>query len=515
MKSHETLLKYFPTGTTEGERHILRKAFVQLDEYADIISPPPFSPRVLIGKKGSGKSAIIDFSMALFSRTKVPAIQLKPLDIELGNLPETASVGEATRAAFLELTRAIARVLGSSVSGLISEQDKVLYEEAVGAGLRDRDTVDKLSHLLPKLAKPLTVADISELLPNTTLASRNELIKAIKTNLDESKAGFYLFIDDTDQVAAPDRPGHLNRIWGFLLAARELSQRLEKLRCVISLREEVWRRITSDRAGQRDQTDHFSGLTRFLSPSRAHIHKIIERRIVLAARELVPESAATWSLFFEPDNPRIPTTDERSSWPDLIIVRSRERPRDAVQLINVLAQAANSAGARKISDDLFAKEMIGFSRQRVSFLAQESEFDCPQIEHVVRTFSELEYDHGSFKATTEAVRSHLLESGAVSGVQLFGRSLKPGDENDALQLWKYLYDVGFLNARVADDREKDGYRHILPHEDPNYVSRARWNDMQATAWEIGPSYRDFLISLQKEKLARTGLPPKRRKKQRR
>ncbi|QQG64550.1 P-loop ATPase, Sll1717 family [Desulfobulbus oligotrophicus] len=512
MKSLETLLKYFPTGTTEGERHILRKAFVQLDEYADIISPPPFSPRVLIGKKGSGKSAIIDFSMAVFKLTSVPAVQLKPLDLELGAIPETASVGEVTRIAFQELSRTIARTLGSSVSGLVSEQDKVLYEEAVTAGLRDRNTVDKLAHLLPKLAKPLTEVDISSLLPTTSVANRNQLLKAIKSNLEESQSGFYLFIDDTDQVAAPDRPGHLNRIWGFLLAARELAQKIEQLRCVISLREEVWRRITSDRAGQRDQTDHFAGLVRFLSPTRTHIHKIIERRIELAARELAPNSSETWKLFFEPENPLIPTTDQRSSWPDLIVVRSRERPRDAVQLVNALAQVANTAGFGKIPDDLFAKEMIEFSKQRVSLLAQESEFDCPQIEQVIRTFSDLEYDHGSFKAKSETIKDHLLRNGANFGLQLFGRSLKPGDEDDAFQLWKYLFDVGFLNARVADTRERDGYRHVYPREDPNYVSKSRWNDMQATAWEIGPSYRDFLISLQQEHAARTGLPPKIRKR---
>lgn len=512
MKSLETLIKYFPTGTTEGERHILRKAFVQLDEYSDIISPPPFSPRLLIGKKGSGKSAVIDFSMSLFAKTKIPAIHLKPLDFELGNIPEAASVGEVTRIAYLELAKAIARNLGSSVSGLISEQDKVLYDEAVTAGLRERDTIDKLAHLLPKLAKPLTEVDISSLLPSSTESSRNGLLKAIKSNLESSETAFYLFIDDTDQVAAPDRPGHLNRIWGFLLAARELSQKLEQLRCVISLREEVWRRITSDRAGQRDQTDHFPGLTRFLSPTREHIHKIIERRIVLAAREVAPNSRETWKLFFEPDMPKIPMTEETSSWPDLIVVRSRERPRDAVQLINALALAANTAKAEKITDQLFAKEMIEFSKQRVLLLSQEAEFDCPQIEQVVRTFSDLEYDHGSFKATTENIRQHLLRSGASSGVQLYGRSLRPGNEDDALQLWKYLFDVGFLNARVADTREKDGYRHIYPREDPNYVSKARWNDMQATAWEVGPSFRDFLISLQHQRLARTGLPPMRRGK---
>jgi len=52
----EALQYYVPTGTTEGERHILRDAFVQFDQYAKIITPPPGSPRILVGKKGSGKS---------------------------------------------------------------------------------------------------------------------------------------------------------------------------------------------------------------------------------------------------------------------------------------------------------------------------------------------------------------------------------------------------------------------------------------------------------------------------
>jgi hypothetical protein len=395
---------------------------------------------------------------------------------------------------------------------LVSPQDRVLYEEAVTAGLRELDTVSKLAKLLPKLAKPLIEVDISSLLPTASVSNANQLLRAIKSNLNESQAGFYLFIDDTDQVAAPDRPGHLNRIWGFLLAARELAQKIEQLRCVISLREEVWRRITSDRAGQRDQTDHFSGLVRFLSPTRSHIHKIIDKRIELAAREIAPDSGLTWKLFFEPDDPLIPTTNLRSSWPDLIVVRSRERPRDAVQLVNAVALAASSAGLEKVTDALFAREMIEFSRQRVSLLAQEAEFDCPQIERVIRTFSDLEYDHGSFKATSETVKGHLLRFCTNFGAQLYGQSLKSGDEDDVFRLWKYLFDVGFLNARVADDREKDGYRHVFPREDPNYVSKSRWNDMQATAWEIGPSYRDFLMSLQQERAARTGLPPKARKK---
>lgn len=511
MSALDILASYCPTGTTEGERLILRKAFVELEDYADLITPPPQSPRLLVGKKGSGKSAVIDFSMALLANTKVPAIQLKPSDIEFGSIQESASVGEVTRVALLELTRAVARALGSSASGLISQQDKVLYDAAVSDGLRDRDTVEKLAVLLPKLAKQVTNADLSALLPSSSPAHRNQLLRAIDANLKKSGAVFYLFIDDTDQVAAPDRVGHLNRIWGFLLAARELCQKLDSLRCVISLREEVWRRITSDRAGQRDQTDHFFGLVRFLNPTRPHISRIVEKRISLAAAE-ADLAQQGWTAFFDPSDPKIPMSNERSNWSDLIVIRSRERPRDAIQLVNTLAQAAKRGGSEKISDELFAKEMVEFSRQRVSLLAQESEFECPQLEAVLRTFSDIDYDHGSFKATSENVRRHLKSRAAGAGLQLFGKAVKPGDEDDVFILWKYLFDIGFLNARIADNREKDGYRHVFPSEDPGLVSRARWNDMQAVVWEIGAAYRDFLIDLQKQHSAQTGLPPARRKK---
>ncbi|OGW44389.1 MAG: hypothetical protein A2X57_07125 [Nitrospirae bacterium GWD2_57_8] len=512
MNPLQILVGYFPTGTTEGERHILRKAFVQTEEYTDLITPPPHSPRIIIGKKGSGKSAIIDFSMTLFSRTHVPAVLIKPMDISLGAIPEGAAVGEITRAALSELTKATASVLGASLSGLISESDKKLYDEAIKKGLAEKDTVGKLSRLLPKLAKSYTSVDLSALLPEADDVTIERLERAIKDNLSQSAQGFYIFIDDTDQVAAPDRPGHLNRIWGFLLAARELCSRIAQVRCIISLREEVWRRLTSDKAGQRDQTDHFQGLTRHLNPTREHISNIVNRRLALAATDIGIEAPNPWPLFFEGDSPKIPTSDERSNWSDLIVVRSRERPRDAVQMINKLAQRAIADDRGTINEQDFSIEMIEFSKQRAALLAQEAEYECPQLDEIIRTFANIKYDHGSFKATSETIRRHFQSIEGSFGITLYGHTMNMSKEDDLLQVWRYCYDVGFLNARVADTRQKDGYRHIYPHEDPNLVSKARWNDMQATVWEIGPAYRDHLLIIQKDYIARTGLPPKGRKK---
>lgn len=516
MKLLQHLIEYFPTGTTEGERHILKRAFVQLDEFSSLICPPPFSPRLLVGKKGSGKSAVIDFSMALFQRNGVPCISLKPLDIEFPPVEPNPSVGTSTRIALEVLTRSVAQTLGASCSGLIGAEDTVLYEEAVKAGLKDRDTISHLSRLLPKLAKPMIGADLGDLLPGESVAKKAELLRSIQSNLTKSGSVFYIFIDDTDQVAAPDQPGHLNRIWAFLLAARELCQKVEQLRCVISLREEVWRRITSDRASQRDQTDHFIRLAKHINPGRGHIRQIIEKRLELARADAVADGHARsphgdWPTFFDPKDPRIPTSDKRSSWPDLVVLRSRDRPRDAVQLISILATSALERGLVKVTDDLLQAEMVEFSRQREELLCQESEQDVPELDAVIRSFAKLDFDHGSFKAKTETMREHLRRRALSGGVRLYGRALRSNFDSDVFDLWRFLYMVGFIHARVADNREKDGYRHLDPVKEPNFVSGANWNEMQAIVWEISPVYRDFIITQQKNAAAQMGLPPTGRK----
>ncbi|MER0043406.1 hypothetical protein [Pseudomonas sp. MGal98] len=515
MKKLEILVSYFPTGTAEGERHILRQAFVQAEEYSDLITPHPYSPRILVGKKGSGKSALVEFSMTLLEKAKVPALVLKPMDIEYAGFGDDASVGELTGLAFKALLHGIATKLGSTMTGLISEKDRVLYEKAIESGEISRDRIEKLAVLLPRLSKLFADVDISQLLPGTARHTKIELENAIKRNLERSEGGFYLFIDDTDQIAAPDKPGHLNRIWAFLLAARELSSRVGQLRCIITMREEIWRRLESDKAGQRDQTDHFTGLIRRLNPSREHIHKIIDRRLALAATDVSGSVIDSWELFFEGAMPHMPGSEVLTGWHDLIVNRSRERPRDAVQLINGCAQRAILSGEDIITEDIFASEMREFSKVRARLLGQEVEYECPEMEKIIRTLADINYDQSSFKASAEVIKQHLEGIGGAFTVHLFGVTLQLSrNEDHMFSLWRFLYSIGLLNARISDQREKDGYRHIFPTDDPNLVSKIRWNEMQAISWEISPAYRDHLIDIKTQKNNQVGLPPRGRKERR-
>lgn len=505
----DALLKFVPTGTTEGEKAILGEAFIRADEFAEIITPPPGSPRVLVGKKGAGKSAIIDFASRILDKGKVPNISLKPLDIDLSSMSTQSSVGELTRTAYLCLLQAIAGALSNNIRGLVNESDAEILNSAIADGIQKPDFISRIARTLPKVAKSWVQADLSEVLPNTSKSSAISLERAISENISSSQASIYIFIDDTDQVAPPDQSGQLNRIWAFLLATRELSERIPQVRCIVSLRDEVWRALSSEKAGQRDQTDHFLTLVYSLNPSLEHIQNIFERRLQLAAKHLGIEGRESYySLFFEGKLPKMPTSQKKTSWADAIRTRCRERPRDAIQLINALAKAALHPTPKLIDEDIFATVMPSYSEQRVRLLAQEFEKECPNMLELVRSFGGIEFDSDSFTSSAEALKDHLLVLPSSFSLNLFGQTVKPGTNQGVFLIWEFLYSVGFIYPRVSDSRQPKGYRHVLASDYPKFVSEKNWNEMQAALWEIHPAYRDYLISVTEEKKASFGLPKK-------
>lgn len=507
----EALLSMVPTGTTEGERAILREGFVQIDNYAEIITPPPGSPRLLVGKKGSGKSAIIDFSMTLLKEIQVPAIVLKPIDIVMDGFQSTASSAELTRAAYKSLLNSVGAKIGSDLSGMLIGESKTLYEQAVMQGEREPDLIGRLARSLASATSKITRLDLTKLLPSSAGHQRKLLETSIEKSIEGTAGAFYVFVDDTDQVGSPGVAGHLNRVWAVILAARELSSQVNQLRVVISLRDEVWRALQADENGQRDQLDHFWRLVHNINPSLDNVQEIFERRLALAAGKIlnVQPSGPLYEIFFDGDRPLMPSSQVRSSWPDIIRTRSRERPRDAIQLLNMLATAArNQTPSTRITDGLLAKVMPVYSKERAKLLAQEFEKECPSLAEILKSFSRIQFDQGSFNASCDRVREHLRTLPSAFSIKLVGTALHPGDDDDVYKLWAFLYSIGFFYPRVTDSRQPGGYRFITPAEQATFVHKSRWNEMQKATWEIHPSYRDYLIALQEDAGAQFGIPTK-------
>lgn len=506
MDRLESLQYFTPTGTAEGETHILDQVFVEQNEFDKLVIPKPSSPIILVGKKGSGKSAILDAVGLTALMLGIPVARINPRTMQLSGATEDSSVASHTYAAYAALVGAIVEKMASEVKGLVTGNDRILLDEGLRTGTLGRDFVSRLALLLPRLAKPI-VGDISGE-GQFDSPSLERIKNVVRAKLSSTATNFYVLIDDTDQVADPTQPSHLNRIWGLILAARDLARLSERLRVVVTIREEVWRRLGRSGAGQRDQADHFENLVIRLTPSSQLMQAIVEQRLIASAAHVgISDFDDPWPLFFEGPGARAPTSLEFSSWSDLIVTRSRNRPRDAVQLLNALAQAAKDRGSNKIEQNDIDNVIPAFSRKRVSFLRNEVEDECPDIERVVDSLAAIDFDQGSFKASFEIMR-RALHGIPGAGVTLLNRRLKPNDDDDFLRLLEFLFDYDILNARVSDERQKDQYRFLRPSEDLTLVSRGRWSDLQKIVWEVNPAFRDHLISVQRDEAAKTGLAKK-------
>lgn len=507
------LLKYISAGNAEAELSLLGSIFVRQDEFQDFVLPESGNIRIIVGKKGTGKSAILLYNNILLKANSIRSYIVRPDDLDVSFDSSDTSVGYYKRKCYTSLVSSLAKKVGGDLSGLLNSEEKFLHDYAVQEGEKEADRVEKSARLMSKLAKTLLGVEFS--LPSASDSFPVDgLRRALKANVESSEGAVFLLFDDIDQIASLSHSGHINRIWGLLLALRKLAMEVPKMRIIVTIREEVWRRIKRDNAGQTDQVDHFETCVKDLYMSRVRVQKIIEHRLSLAARDYFnrPEVGDCFNVFFENDGAIIPTTNERRSWSDIITVRCRERARDAIVFMNLLATSAKNSNRDKIAQVDLDNVSLSFSIERLTAMSTELSFDCPQFVNICESFINIDGD--GFAFTAIAVREHLQRLPSHFSIQLYGRVMQPGSADACFSIWKFLYDVGFLNARISDQSKSKGYSHLLASEYPNIVIASNWPGMQQMLWEINPAYIDAIKEKQRIKRLATGLPFKRKSRKR-
>jgi hypothetical protein len=265
----------------------------------------------------------------------------------------------------------------------------------------------------------------------------------------------------------------------------------------VSLRSSVWTRLTSESLGQRDQTDHIRGLVIPLIADDKLIKGIIRKRLEHAAKNAGQTRVDPYTVFFNGTTMTLPTSDESRTWDSFIAKSARERPRDAIQLIKNMIDAAKRSNAPLIGSKEADIAMKVYSSERVDDVVNEFSLDCKNIREILNTFADFD-----FESDFEKLRRHLLTVPSIASIQIRGRQLRPNVDDDAVTILRLLHETGFMNPRVVDSTMPRGFRHILFHDDPNFVKLANWNAMQGARWEIHPAFRTYLIGVKQAKLAR-------------
>ncbi len=491
MSPLDALKKYFPTGTAEGELQILDKVFVSPDQLSEVVGSSPGSPRVIIGRKGVGKTAILEWLIKVYTGKGVPCLLIRPDDIDTSELGGKNDMAFLKNKLYHNLLQAIAGKVGANLSGLLLGDSAALYEQACNMNARDIGWMGKVLNVLSTMAKPVIKIDGKELAKELQRGKNDaRIMAAVANELAQQKCLFYLFIDDTDQVASPDDHNQLNRIWALLLAIRKLSQECNSIKCVVSLRTEVWLKITHNQKGQRDQIDHFRPLATFLRSPDDHMIAIVEKRLEYAAKELGINESFAKETFFERDDVSLPTSKERRNWNAFLLKSARERPRDVIQLVGHLINRAKIRGALRIDDVDAESAMKPYSKERAEDLSVEFGDICSNLLVIIRSFADRD-----FESNFENLRKFLLNVPSKLGLRIYSQTMSPGNEDHMLTLLRLLHEADFLNPKVRDTHMPKQYKHVSFLDDPHFVQKDRWNELQDALWEIHPVFRSYLMGI--------------------
>jgi len=484
-------------GTTESEKQFLKEVFVDSGKCKDILRKAINNPVVLIGKKGSGKSAMFFNLPIIANNIGLDSLLIKPDDIILKNIRgDSVSIGDVKRESYNALLFSIAAKIGSRFDGMLSATQKTLRDTAVKAGQKDKDSIEKLAKFLSVLGKPLSQLDLHQLLPENKDVHHKEVERKVASHLKSNDKAFLLLIDDTDQIVPGYIASEISKIWGFLSAVRKISEEIPNIKCVVSLRTEVWRALCQSK-GQRDQVDHFRPLKFDLDVPDEEIKEILSRRFEFVANKLDLHAKHPINCFFKGETTKLPTSNEHRLWLDYLVKSARSRPRDAIQLCKTFTDLAVEQGRSIIDESMTDKVALIYSEEKIEDVEAEFQNECTNVKPILRTFSEVGFD-----ISADEIRAHLLKVPSKCSVIIRGETVANDKPDSVFILWKFLHEIGFLNARVPDSRESRDFRHINYDDDQNFVSKGNWTDMQKCTWEVHPAYRSHLLKLKTDERSR-------------
>lgn len=502
MSYLDRLYPYVLSGTTEGDLQYLTDVFVTPTQLADICGIAPGSLRILVANKGAGKTALAEWLKKTAVASAMPCILLRPDELVDTGSPSATDLSTLKAFFYEKLLRSVAIEIGSQIGGylpLVGDKAK-LYDEARMAGLNRQDAVTRALSLISAISLPVANINGKEFLKNLSGSTPSpELEKSINSHLlNKSHKLFMLIIDDTDQLATPDDRSQLNKIWALILAVRRLAMTCPSVPPIVTLRASVWARLMHENSGQRDQVDHIRPLVISLKVTDKAIVEIAEKRMKIASSGERAPPRTPYGPYFEGPDVLLPRSSERRLWGDFISKSARERPRDALQLIKNMIDAAKQSSHPKIGDSDADNGMNLYSDERVDDVVAEYSLDLPSIRELIDHFHSAD-----FEMDFEQLRDNLQSAFGVTSMILRGKTLHQANNEHIMLLLALLYEVGFINARLPDNTKPKGFDHKNFSDDPIFVRSTNWNNLQASKWEIHPAFRSHLINIKVAKAKRS------------
>ncbi|QGX67189.1 hypothetical protein GPA07_17850 [Bacillus sp. ms-22] len=458
----ENIQKLFGHEAAEDENdERLKQYFFKTKIYNNFTSNLPL--RILVGHKGTGKSAMVKFSaFEDYENGRLP-IFIQPNDVY--------NINSSTANDFLTSVREWEEGLKTII------QKKILER----LNFHNNNDIQKIKHFGNKIME-FVLETVKNVKDSIDLDPTQR--KLVEQFLNNKKVVVY--IDDLDRGWL-NKKEDIKRISALLNAIRDISNENRNVLFKIALRTDVYYAVrTSD-----ESTDKIEGSVIWYSWSNHEILQLLVKRITTFLNDPIPD------IDLESKNQQelskyLNTTMEhifkgKGKWshvPTYKILMSliRKRPRDLVKLCTLAARSAYKADRSIITSLDFQNIFEEYSQGRIQDTINEYRSELPEIERLLMGMKPNKVEKRASKGYvyTSADLYTKISNVLQGGEMLFSNRNKASSK----ELAAFLYKINFLTARKLSG---DGKLHRKYFEESRYIS-GNFADF-GFDWEIHPAYR--------------------------
>ncbi|WP_208856791.1 P-loop ATPase, Sll1717 family [Pseudoalteromonas rubra] len=494
METLEVLSKFFFGGEAEAEAEIRNNVFVSPSNLKSLLSFNRARYKVLLGSKGVGKSLLLNVMNESILEERDVSILLTPKDFDCEKIARKATNSDKISAAYNQLLIAIAAKLGTFIDFAVSDSEVNLQKLAIEEGMTRADMISRVASFLPSLIPSTSkVANAAKELQQ--LNKKETILKTdIARSLSKNKNKIWILMDDVDQASIEKQGNYDYSVcWAIVAAIVDLANDFNDIRCMISVRTDIWHTMTVNKKLGSDRLDKMQEPD-YLRFNESEIKEIFRKRLSLANKEVSGSESDSTQAYFSGEKITLPgTTEILRSWEAWIAKLARNRPRDMVHLVQELIESSEERDGSKINTQDAYDVMLPFAKSRIKNIETEYREICPQTKAIINNFATKN------KFSFQSIISDLKGAASARSTAIDGKVLNPDSNETAIAILKVLHMSNFINARHNLNPDGSEYEHITYDERPFLVDMANWNELQKYEWEIHPAFHSYVEELRKNK----------------
>ena len=425
---------------------LLKQGFMRTKAYDEALAG---TKPLVIGRKGSGKSAIcLMLRNALSSENRCSLVTPDEISAEeirrfhLPGIPQEQSKKLIWRYVFSIQVAKYILTAGKTAGD--AERHAAGELNAIRRFLLDNGEVDELTfserfwRIIERLKGSLSVeafgvkigagVDIKAPSAGTRASDQLDLLEtrlrsaAQKLVLTDESQSFHVLVDQVEKVWSNDRESD-SMVVGLLLAAKEVRERFEFVKCTVFLRTDIYEQLSfQDR-------DKFRGDEFHIEWDESRLQELILAR-AQASLGFADPPDEFWAQIF-------PEAIEEKPCESFLVGHTLMRPRDIIQLCNACRDTARTNGHDSILELDVKQALSLYSNWKLSDLQNEWSVNYPFLPDMFILLANSSYmvKRTTFESSLELVREDLRSRYP---------NLSQGLSADGIL--SILYSIGLLGA---------------------------------------------------------------------